>query len=94
MSSPAEMITLLKLLEGQGGRKTSNDYDVIKLLQWQDRRKDLMEKKKEEEDKKRKEKEKKAQPVFTYGEFVFYLCFLSPFVGAAMYHVQKALFTF
>ena len=93
MSSPAEMITLLKLLEGQG-KKSSSDYDVIKLLQWQDRRKDLLEKKKEEEDKKKKEKEKKAQPVFTYAEFVFWLCAVSPFAGAAMVHLENALFRF
>ena len=93
MSSPAEMITLLKLLEGQGSRK-SQDFDVLKVLQWQERRKDLMDKKKEEEDKKKKEKEKQAKPVFTYAEFVFWLCAVSPFAGAAMVHLENALFRF
>lgn len=76
--------------------KNKNDDSMLALFKYQDtlRRREVLEKKKEEEEKKKKEKDKKPQPVLTYGEFFFYLCALSPFAGAAMFHIEKVLFTF
>jgi len=89
-SSPADYITLLRMMDKMDSRRSSSsDFDFLKLLQWQERRNDAKERK--EEERKKKEKEKEKTPTLTYLEAVFVAVFFSPIIGPLLWNMENFL---